>query len=230
MIESRQQMARLNSVLMLVLADLERRAGSAHVVVTAGSDRRALHVASGELVRVDSNVVAERLGDMLAAEGRLDPVLIEPVANEAKKQGHLIGDQLVADGLLEPAELTAALERQVELRFASALFASGNVVVDAAREMPMMVSVPLGAAMMSAFRARVPLEAIEFHLADPDRETVALDLKSPAMTRLELGPAQLKVCNRLASGDTIDAMVATGIPREPALRLAGALNALRLWG
>jgi hypothetical protein len=223
-------MARLNSVLMLVLADLERRAGSALISVTSGNDRRALHVTTGELVRVDSNVKAERLGDMLAAEGRLDPVLIEPVAAEAAKQGHLIGDQLVADGLLEPAELTAALDRQVELRFASALTASGNVALDGPSEKPMMVNIPLGAAMMAAFRSRVPLEAIEFHLEDPDREPVALDLQSPAVTRLELGPAQLKVCNRLAAGESLAQMVEGGIPRDPAYRLAGALNALRLWG
>lgn len=223
-------MARLNSLLLLALADLDRRSADAAVTVVSGLDKRVVHVVLGELVAVDSNVRAERLGDMLAGEGRLDPVLIEPVAAEAARQKKLIGDQLVTDGLLTPADLEAALERQVELRFASALCMPGAVSIGPRREVKPAAAAPLGSAVLTAFRNRVGLDAIEFHLEDPDREAITLNVASPSFMRLELGPAELRVCKRLGGGEGLTAIIDSGVPQGPAKRLAGALNALRLWG
>jgi hypothetical protein len=94
----------------LVLLDLDRRKGSATVVVSASHARRAVLVSNGQLVGCESNIKSERVGDMLVSEGLLDAVLLEPVAAEAAKKGVRLGDQMVADGLLNSEELHRALE------------------------------------------------------------------------------------------------------------------------
>lgn len=223
-------MPTLNFILMLVLADLERRAADGVVVVQSGKVKRAVHVAQGHVIFVDSNLKAERLGDMLASEGHLDPVLIEPVATEAAKHGKLLGDQLVIDGLLSQSDLDAALERQVYFRLGAAMAMRGAVSVEPRRAVKPVLRVPLSAATATAFRKWVPMDAIEGHLAGPDREPLKLDTTSPVFARLELGPAELRFSGRLANGESLADLLASGAPREPVMRLAGALNAVGLWG
>ncbi len=223
-------MTTLNVILEMVLADLERQGKGGLVVVQRGEVRRAVHVAAGHLTSVDSNLKAERLGDMLAGEGLLDPVLIEPVATEAAKHGKLLGDQLVIDGLLTPSDLAAALERQVFFRLGAALSMRGVVRVEPPKAIRPVMHVPLSSGLLTAFRHWVPLAAIEGYLLDDDRPRRALDAASPAFARLELGPAELRFSRRLAKGESLDELLASGVPREPVLRLAGALMAVGLWG
>lgn len=223
-------MTTLNVFVLMVLADLERRRQGASVVIQRKEVRRIIHVSDGQLVLVDSNLKAERLGDMLAGEGLLDPVLIEPVAAEAAKHGKLLGDQLVIDGLLTASDLAQALERQVYFRLGAALAMRGEVRVEPLRPVKPVLRVPVAAALLTAFRHWVPLAAVEGHLADEDRERRTLDVSAPAFLRLELGPAELRFSRRLAAGETLDALFASGAPREPVLRLAGALSAAGLWG
>lgn len=223
-------MTTLNVILQMVLADLERRGQSALVVVQRGEVRRAVHVADGQLLAVESNLKAERLGDMLAGEGLLDPVLIEPVAAEAAKHGKLLGDQLVIDGLLTPSDLAAALERQVFFRLGAALSMRGVVRIEPAKTILPVLRVPLSSGLLTAFRHWVSLPAIENHLEDDERPRHALDITTSAFQRLELGPAELRFSRRLAAGETLQAVLDSGAPREPVLRLAGALSAVGLWG
>ncbi|MFZ5442021.1 MAG: hypothetical protein ACOZQL_18590 [Myxococcota bacterium] len=211
----------LNRIVLITLLDLERRDASATVTVQAGKARRAIHLENGQLVGADSNLKAERLGDMLVAEGTLDPLLLEPVAAEASKRGVLIGDQLVADRLLTQADLTSALERQVALRLGAALSMRGLVAVDSLRDMAHPLKTPLRAALFSAFRRGVPLGAIEEQLKHASDGPISLDLEN-----LELGPAELRLARRLLAGEKPEQLVAGGAPREPVLRLAGAIHAL----
>lgn len=223
-------MTTLNVILQMVLADLERRGKSALVVVQRGEVRRAVHVGDGHVLAVESNLKAERLGDMLAGEGLLDPVLIEPVAAEAAKHGKLLGDQLVIDGLLTGSDLAAALERQVFFRLGAALAMRGVVRVEPAKAIKPVMRVPISSGLLTAFRHWVSLPAIEGHLQDDDRPRKALDVSTSAFQRLELGPAELRFSRRLAAGESLEALLESGAPREPVLRLAGALTAVGLWG
>lgn len=219
----------INTMVMLVLADLNRRAADASVIVRADDAERTLHIEKGKLVFANSNVRPERLGDMLAREGRLDPVLIEPVAAEARRRGTLLGDQLIADGLLTPTELASALERQVVMRFDAAVAMPGEVTLAARGPGAPSVRLELGNAVMALFRERLALEPIESLLADRDRGSVALDLDSEPFKRLQLVPVELRTARRLAAGETLDDILgATGSP-EQVLRLAGALAGLGLW-
>ncbi len=221
----------LNRILLLVLMDLERRGASGCIAVQAGKGKRLVHIHEGHLVGAESNHKTERIGDMLVSEGLLDPVLLEPVAAEAARRKALLGEQLVSDGLMSAADLVAALDRQVLFRLGAALAMRGLVTVDVPKPLQPSLQVPLTAAIARAFRSWVPLGAIEDDLANPaeDEEPQALDDGSPAFAMLELGPAELRLTRRLAMGERLDQLLASGAPREPVLRLAGALRAIGLW-
>lgn len=221
----------LNRILLWMLMDLERREASACVTVQAGQARRVVHVKRGQLVGAESNLKTERIGDMLVAEGLLDPALLEPVATEAARRKTLLGEQLVSDGLLTADGLLSALDRQVSFRMGAALSMRGVVTVDPSRGLQPSVQVPLTAAIAAAFRSWVPLAAIEADLnaTDDDRAPLPLDDSAPALALFELGPAELRITRRMAKGERLDAILASGSPREPVLRLAGALRAVGLW-
>jgi hypothetical protein len=220
----------LNRILLWMLMDLERQEASACITVQAGKAKRVVHVKRGQLVAAESNLKTERLGDMLVAEGLLDAALLEPVAAEAARRKTLLGEQLVIDGLLSSADLASALDRQVSFRMGAALSMRGVVSVDPSRGLQPSVQVPLTLAVAGAFRSWVPLAAIESDLdARDDRPPVPLEEASPALALLELGPAELRLTRRLAKGERLSAILASGSPREPVLRLAGALRAVGLW-
>jgi hypothetical protein len=222
----------LNRILLWVLMDLERREASATVVIQAGKAKRLVQVQRGQLVGADSNLKAERLGDMLVAEGLLDPALLEPVAAEAAKHKTLLGAQLVADGLMLNEDLQAALDRQVTFRLGAALSMRGVVTLEPARAAQTTLHVPLTVAVATAFRSWVPLAAIEADLmsgAQDDEAPMPLDDRSVAFSMLELGPAELRLAKKLTKGERLDDLISSGAPREPVLRLVGALRAVGLW-
>lgn len=221
----------LNRIFLWTLMDLERQQGSACVSVSSGQARRVVHVTQGQLIGAESNLKTERLGDMLVSEGLLDPLLLEPVAAEAARRKTLLGEQLVADGLLSAPDLLSALDRQVTFRMGAGLSMRGVVAVEPSRGLQPSVQVPLTVAITAAFRQWVPLAAIESELLyqEKDEPGVKLDDASPVFSSLELGPAELRITRRLAQGESLEAILASGQPREPVLRLAGALQAVGLW-
>ncbi len=222
----------LNRILLWLLMDLERRETSACVTVQAGKAKRVVQVQRGQLVGAESNLKSERLGDMLVSEGLLDPLLLEPVAAEAARRNTLLGAQLVNDGLLSAGDLVAALDRQVTFRMAAALSMRGIVTADPPRSMQSSVHVPMTVAVATAFRTWVPLAAIESDLlasAEEDEAPQALDDSSPAFSSLELGPAELRLARRLTKGERLGDLLESGVPREPVIRLVGALRATGMW-
>lgn len=216
----------LNRILLFVLLDLDRRRESALLTVTSGQAKRTIHLANGQLVGAESNLKSERVGDMLVSEGLLDPVLLEPVAAEARRKGVLLGDQMVIDKLLTSEELARALERQALVRLGAALSMRGVVQVAPAGRFHPTAEVPLRLALVGAFRSGVPLAAIEDQLGTTEGAAHASEDAERLLNALELGPAELRIARRLLAGEGHEAIVASGAPREPVLRLAGALRAL----
>jgi hypothetical protein len=217
----------LNRVLLLVLLDLDRRKGSATVVVSASHARRAVLVSNGQLVGCESNINSERVGDMLVSEGLLDAVLLEPVAAEAAKKGVRLGDQMVADGLLNSEELHRALERQVVMRMSASLSMRGVVSVEPVKPTLGTADVPLRVAVVWAFRKGVPLPAIEAQLlANEDVAPPQAEELEALLGALELGPAEVRIARRIVGGEALDTIIGSGAPREPVFRLAGALRAV----
>lgn len=198
------------------------------VVLGAPGAQRRLHVGRGRVTGADSEWPEDRLGALLVAEGRLDPLLLEPLAAEAQRQGRMLGAQLLAEGLLTPAELGAALVRQVRVRLERALVQPGPVQPGppAARGQA-LVSWDVGAAVLAAFRQAVPLAAVEQQLA---RTLAAPTQPLPALApaALELKPEELRWWRQLAQGTSPRALI---LERgEPAQRCVAALGTLRYLG
>jgi hypothetical protein len=219
----------LNTMLLLVIADLNRRGADATVLIKSPESERTLHVAQGHLIGADSNVQSERLGDMLASEGRLNPDLVEPAAIAAARKGKLLGDQLIAIGMLSPLDVWNALERQVLFRFANAVSMSGSVSVAPKQPVKGVVRRPLGAAVVGLFRERLKIAPINQFLTDRPRNQVKLDISTSGFSRLELVPAELRVCRRLADGENLGQLLDGADAPENVLRIAAALVALGLW-
>jgi hypothetical protein len=222
----------LNRILLWVLMDTERRGASATISVVSGKARRAMLVEKGELFSAESNLKAERIGDMLVAEGLLDPLLLEPVAAEAARRKTLLGEQLIADGLMTREDFRSALDRQVTFRLGAALSMRGQVTIEPAPEARTTLRIPMTVAVTTAFRSWVPLAAIETDLMaseEDDEEPMVLDDTSPKFAMIELGPAELRLAKKLTKGERLEDLIQSGAPREPVLRLVGALRAVGLW-
>jgi len=216
----------VNSDFLKAIGELYRRGADGVLTVVAGSIQRVVHVARGQLVGADSNVRAEKLGQLLVAEGKLDPVLIEPLAAAAKAAGRLLGDQLLAEKLVAPSELVAALERQVIVRFEQALLMQGRVASAPKSAIQLLVRRPLGAAALDAFR-RFPLEAIEPLIAAMPQGP-SQPVEAHLVDGLALTPAELKVWRRLATGHNVPEVLAESQPPELGARLIAVLVGLEI--
>lgn len=219
----------INEDLLRVLAALHGQGGDASVTVRAGEGRRVLHFSRGYLVSGGSNFKSERLGDVLATLGKLDPVLIEPVAAEAKRKGRLLGDQLLADRLLKPDELVGALEQQCLFRFQHAFMMEGAVDVGPKAAIQPALHRQLGALVVATFREKLPFDAVERFLANRSGNATHGKLGADLLDRLELLPAELRICRRLAAGEPLHRVRTDAAASEQVARMAGALKALELW-
>ena len=222
-------MVAINAELLHELALLYQHGGDGLVTVQAGEAKRSLQVAQGHLVGAESNLKAERIGDMLAAAGKLDPDLVERIAAEARSKGRLFGDQLLADGLLQPTDLAAALENQALLRFEHALSMAGKVSVGPKATARPSLRLTVGSLVVAAFRAQLPVEAIETYTANHRGEPKRLLLTADGQAALKLLPAELRLCRRLAAQETLRALLEGLNSTEPVMRFVGALVALELW-
>jgi len=219
----------VNADLLRVLATLHGLGGDGVVSVRAGEGRRVLHISRGFLDSTESNFRSERLGDVLAAQGKLDPALIEPVAAEANRRGCLLGTQLLSDRLLTADELVAALGRQSLLRFEHALSMAGDVEIDRKAKVQPVLHQPVGGLIVMAFREKLPLIAVEEFLARRRGEPSHGGLGADPLGRLELHPAELRICRRLLAGESLQRVRARPGGADLAARMAGALVALELW-
>jgi hypothetical protein len=210
----------MNRMLTATLGSLHREAGSAVLRLRHGELERSLQILNGDLVAARSNVVSERLGSLLAAEGRLDAALIEPVAAEASRNKRLLGDQLVIDGLITPGDLAAVLERQTLGIFRRALMMAGDVQPFPVGAVQAVCHQPAAGLVVAAAR-----EATGAPQTVPEPARLALPAESEPIRRLGLMPAETRVLRRLTAGAT--AAQLSDLPNpDAARRLVAALHAL----
>jgi hypothetical protein len=212
------------------VAGLFHSRGSGLIRITSEGVHRLVHVTGGQLISADSNVAEERLGDLLVAQGRLDPALIEPIAAEAKRQGRLVGEQLVADGLLSLSELLAVLDRQALLRFERAIRMVGVVSVD-----PPMTGTAnilrrsLASATVDAFRTTLFIGDIEAFIEAREPHGAISPLRPGCLDELGLTATETRAYRRLAAGEPWRHVAKSMASVELGTRLVGALVALRIW-
>lgn len=206
---------------------------SGRVVVARGDAQRVVHVLHGHFVQATSNLPTDRIGELLAAEGKLEVALLAPLAAEAKRLGLLFGDLLIVEGLLTPAELAAVLERQAISRFERTLLMKGEVQVQDSAPTRPATRRSVIALVVELFREKVPFEAAEALVLERLRKGQP---SAPALQRLralKLAKHELELCGALE--DVPFSAVFDGLdPATPGfrdeVRFLGALEALGLFG
>lgn len=76
----------------------------------------ALHLVRGQIVQVDTAAARERLGEMLAEQGWLDPSVLPALIEQAKQSTLPLGERLVKAGLLPEDAVLQALRSQIRQR------------------------------------------------------------------------------------------------------------------
>lgn len=85
---------------------------SGTITLSRGAARRRVQVNRGWVAGVQSNVLAEQLGSVLAAQGLLDRALLEDALRGVEGRHDRLGAALLADELLSREQLRALLEAQ----------------------------------------------------------------------------------------------------------------------
>lgn len=218
-------MAAVNPQLLRTLSELWRTRGDASVTIDSGRVQRIVHVERGEVVAVESGVLTERIGVQLAAEGKLDPVLLTPLVRAARNAGRSFCQQLVHEKLLEPEEISEALHRQFTTRFDRSLHMPGTVVVNAKAAAPKIVRQPIAAAVVASFR-RLPEEVPAALVAEvpPHHPPMREDLFSAE--QLDLQGDEPRYFRQLAAGMDASGVLDRAQNHDSALRLCAAMVAL----
>lgn len=219
-------MAAANAGLLQTLSKLWRTRADASVSIDSGRIVRTLHLRNGEFVAADSDVLTERLGVLLVAEGKLDVALVDPIVQAARASGRYFGDQLVADGVLEGSDVTRALSRQAALRFDRSVQMVGEVTVGPIAQVRTVCRFPVGAMVVTGFRSRLPLEAATSLVATLTPNRMRMDPGTCSPEELQLSGPELRCWRQLASGQDASAVLDRAPDYEAALRLIAALVAL----
>src|SRR5436305_306932 len=77
----------VNGPLLHAIAEAHRNKSDLTLHVGVGENRRTLFILGGQLIASQSILREDRLGEFLAAQGRLDHALLEPLSAAARSQG-----------------------------------------------------------------------------------------------------------------------------------------------
>lgn len=220
-------MSFLNGPLLKQLANIRATNGDAELAIGEPPLKRVLFIRRGELLGGVSDYPDERVGALIAAEGKVDPALIDAIAKAAAAQGRMLGDALIGEGLLTPTDLAAVLERQSVLRFERALTMDGRVRSLKLGTVRGVIRKPVGALLVAFFRDRLSPEVVETLAMFLPRSAFKLQGQDQEFSTLGLSPAELRVQRRLAQGESLLQMT-EGPQGDQALRLVLALTSLGL--
>jgi hypothetical protein len=95
-----------------LLRELQERAATGILALTAGGARKALYLKAGRVVFASSNLPTDRLGEVLLREGKITREQNE-ASVRALAQGRRQGRVLVESGALTPQDLWSAVQSQV---------------------------------------------------------------------------------------------------------------------
>lgn len=219
-------MAAANAALLRTFTDLWLTRSNASVTIDSGRVCRTLHIQNGAFVGADSDVLTERLGVLLVADGKLDGALIEPIVQAARKTRRYFGDQIVSDGLVSGEDVVHALERQAHSRFDRSMQMTGEVHIGSLAQGRAIVSRSLPASVVASFRGRLPLDTATSLVATlpPSHARLRTDLF--AVEELELLGSELRYWRQLESGQDASAVLDRAPEYEVAIRLIAALVGL----
>lgn len=192
---------------------VERRNGQLHLV--RGDQRRSLRFRRGHIVNATTNVVEERLGEMLVRRGVLSPADLqratEIVIRERKRLGYVLAEL----GLLDANGLEDAIALHVHEMLAT-VFAwdEGTYAFEEEGDEPgseLTLKLSTGEMILEAVRAVKDPDVVRYCLGDRDRVLAPSNDPLLRFQKLTLSPADGFVLSRI-DGTTSAHEIAQMIP------------------
>lgn len=212
----------INARFLAAAADAAKRP-TAQLVAMAGASQRRFEAVAGVIVAFDSGLPTDGLLALLAAEGRIDSGLVQPLEAAARRRGLAAEYVLVEEKLVDLDEVGPALERAASSTFRRAILTPGPVAVSTGGGNRGAIRLPVAALVLGQFRS-LPLEDIRAYVG-AGSGALRID-KSVDLSTLGLQPAELRVARQ--SGLFHTGGSSAGRPSDAELRLGGALLALGL--
>jgi hypothetical protein len=97
-----------------VLARLWRRSFSGCLVLVRESEEKRIHFESGRVVFASSTEEADRMGELLLRQGKINSQQLTDCRRQVKASGRRLGEVLVDQGHLKPRELLPAVRQHLE--------------------------------------------------------------------------------------------------------------------
>lgn len=195
------------------------------LLLQRSATKKVVFFEGGRPVFVQSNLLAESLGQVMLQERLLTEVELENALSHKRRTGQPLGDVLVERGVISEHHLAYALERQMARKLFD-IFAWPDGAFryrPEARHSGPRVSLPLGpVGLVFEGAARMPSERIELDL-QPERHRMAraADVDRVRDAVLALEPAATGFVERLDGSRSVEALF-----RDPELGRGEALQLL----
>jgi tetratricopeptide (TPR) repeat protein len=192
---------------------VERRNGQLHLV--RGDQRRSLRFRRGHIVNATTNVIEERLGEMLVRRGVLSPSDLERATEIVIRERKRLGYVLAELGLLDANGLEDAIALHVHEMLAT-VFAwdEGTYAFEEEGDEPgaeLTLKLSTGEMILEAVRAVKDPDVVRYCLGDQDRVLAPSNDPLLRFQKLTLSPADGFVLSRI-DGTTSAREIAQMIP------------------
>ncbi len=177
-----------------------RRSGS--LVLARGGERHSLRFRRGHITNAQTNVVEERLGEMLVRQGRLSQQDLDRATEVVTRDGRRLGEVLGEMGLIDEAGLEEAVARHVHETLAR-VFAWTEGTYEFSEDPDdtgggeLTLRLSMGELLLEAVRAVRDPEVVRLALGDRDRLLAPSGDPLLRFQKLTLTPADGFVLSRV---------------------------------
>jgi Domain of unknown function (DUF4388) len=213
-----------------LLRELQERAATGILALTAGGARKALYLKAGRVVFASSNLPTDRLGEVLLRSGKITRDQNE-ASSRGLAQGRRQGRALVENGALTPEELWSAVQSQVrEIVFSVFQWDEGQFHFEESvlpEKERITVDLDVTALVLEGLRRADPATALRGHELDgylvPERGTTPFDGLLPweehVLSLVDGEKSVVELCQESEAGESqtqkaLYAFLSTGILRS----------------
>jgi hypothetical protein len=216
------------ALLLEQVAELHRRRRSGILAVTAGEVTKGLFLQEGRVVFACSTLEADKLGENLIRQGRINRDEFADAFQRAREGGRRLGHELVGAGVITPDELPRLVMHHVR-KLALSLFTwtEGSSEWHPGEEaVPADLALDLSTDRLLLEGARIFPDGarLEAALGDLKRTLVVSTCPPVDYGTVAFSPAECAVMEGTADGLTLDEICSGTLPRSLLVRAAYALR------
>lgn len=178
---------------------------SGNLIFVSGAARKCLYFKQGDLRGASSNLVEDRLGEVMYRFGQLSREDLDRCIAEAKRFRRPLGNYLLDQGLINQAELYVFIRRQVEEIFYSVLlikdgdFYLTRFDVDS---LPSPLSINAQSMLMEGLRRSDEMQ--HFQKRIPHRNVKVVRDKNRSTDGIKLEPKEVQILNALTQSHSVE--------------------------